>query len=186
MSDIGTGEGNTGEGGSTYTAPATQEDLNRIVEGRLKREREKFADYETVKDKAARFDALEQQSKTDLQKAQDLLAAKEAELKDLPAKARREAISFASASAAKGFLDPEDALAFLPSDIDLSDKDAVEAALTALAERKPHLLKQGETLKPKPKGRPKAKDGEEAEDQELEGSSGKERAAKALAQMRLR
>lgn len=38
-----------GNQGSTYTPPATQADLDRIIEGRLSRERAKYADYDQLK-----------------------------------------------------------------------------------------------------------------------------------------
>lgn len=47
----------------------TQDDVNRIVADRLSREREKYADYESIKEKAAKFDEAEEASKTELQKA---------------------------------------------------------------------------------------------------------------------
>lgn len=37
------------QGGSTYTPPATQADLDRIIENRLQRERQKYADYDQLK-----------------------------------------------------------------------------------------------------------------------------------------
>ena len=49
---------NGNNGGSTYTPPATQADLDRIVENRLQRERQKYADYDTLKEKAERVDTI--------------------------------------------------------------------------------------------------------------------------------
>lgn len=46
------------DGESTYTPPATQADLNRIIEGRLKREREKYADYDHLKREAGKVAGL--------------------------------------------------------------------------------------------------------------------------------
>lgn len=43
----------------------TQEDVDRIVKGRLSR----YADYEEIKAKAAKFDEMEEAAKSDLQKA---------------------------------------------------------------------------------------------------------------------
>ena len=40
---------NEPQGGSTYTPPATQADLDRIVENRLSRERAKYANYDQYK-----------------------------------------------------------------------------------------------------------------------------------------
>ena len=46
------------EGGSTYTPPATQADLDRIIENRLQRERAKYADYDTYKAEAGKVSEL--------------------------------------------------------------------------------------------------------------------------------
>ena len=61
----------------------TQAQLDAIVADRLNRERAKFVDYETLKDKAAKFDAAEEAGKTELQKATDKAAALEKELNGL-------------------------------------------------------------------------------------------------------
>ena len=47
----------------------TQEELNKVVQERLKREREKYADYESLKEKASKFDEAEEAGKSELQKA---------------------------------------------------------------------------------------------------------------------
>lgn len=54
---------------SAYTPPATQADLDRIVESRLQRERAKYAGFDDLKAKATKFDELEQANKTELEKA---------------------------------------------------------------------------------------------------------------------
>jgi hypothetical protein len=46
-------------GGSEYTPPATQEELDRIIGDRLGRERDKFKDYDAIKDKASKYDAAQ-------------------------------------------------------------------------------------------------------------------------------
>lgn len=58
----------------------TQDEANAIIADRLKRERAKYADYEELKKKAEQFDAIEEASKTELQKAQDLAASLKGEL----------------------------------------------------------------------------------------------------------
>jgi peptidoglycan hydrolase CwlO-like protein len=172
--DGGAGDGTT----TTYTPPATQEEFDRLVQGRLARERAKFADYDDLKAKAAKFDEADAASKTELQKLQDAVAERDTKLADLPREVRKQAIRFASMAAQKGFLDPEDALVFI--DADLADEDAVKAALDDLAERKPHLVKAPAKKLP---ARPKPKPGDDAEDP-ADGAVGKERAAAALRQMR--
>jgi hypothetical protein len=165
---------------STYTPPASQEDLNRIVEQRLARERGKYADYDDLKAKAAKFDEADAASKTELQKLQDAVAERDKTITDLPRTVRAQAIRFASEATKAGFLDPEDALVFI--DADLSDADAVRTALEELAERKPHLVRQEKTPKKLPK-RPTAKKGDTGEDgDEVDDLKGKERAAAALRQ----
>ena len=47
----------------------TQSELDAIVSDRLKRERAKFADYDEMQAKAAKYDEAEEASKTELQKA---------------------------------------------------------------------------------------------------------------------
>lgn len=57
-----------------------QSDLDRIVGERLAREREKYSDYDLLKEKAAKLDSIEEASKTELQKATERATALETEL----------------------------------------------------------------------------------------------------------
>ena len=52
----------------------SQEALDAIVRERLARERRKYADYDELKEKAARLDEIEAANKTDLEKAQQRIA----------------------------------------------------------------------------------------------------------------
>lgn len=124
--------------------------------------------------------AVEDADKSELQRAQDALAEKDAALADLPKQVRRQVLRFASTATAKGFLDPEDALAFMAGDVDLDDASAVDKALDDLAERKPHLVR-----KAKPASRPKPASGGQPDDEDpTAGLTGKERAAAALRSLR--
>lgn len=167
------------EGDNTFTPPASQEEFDKMVGARLARERQRFADYDELKAKAAKLDEAEQASKTELQRLQDAINERDGKLAELPREVRKQALRFASIASQRGFLDPEDALVFL-DDVDLGDKEAVEVALDDLAERKPHLVKaQPKTRVP---SRPKPEGGTpESGD---EGLKGKERAAAALRQFR--
>jgi hypothetical protein len=165
-------------GPPAFKAPSTQEDLDRIVEQRLARERAKFADYDDLKAKAAKFDEADHASKTELQRLQDAVAERDAKISELPREVRKQAIRFASLATQKGFLDPEDALVFI--DVDLADDAAVKSALDDLAERKPHLVRAEATKKPP--ARPKPKAGSDGDDSASRGLEGKERAAEALRQ----
>lgn len=61
----------------------TQAQVDAIVAERLNREREKFADYDTLKEKAGKFDAAEEAAKSELQKATDKAAELQKQLDDL-------------------------------------------------------------------------------------------------------
>ena len=60
-----------------------QAEVDQIVGERLARERAKYADYDALKEKAGRLDALEESQKTELQKANERASAAEAELASL-------------------------------------------------------------------------------------------------------
>lgn len=63
----------------------TQSEVNTLIEDRLKRAKSKYADYETLKAKAAKFDEAEEANKTELQRqterADDLQAKYDALVK---------------------------------------------------------------------------------------------------------
>lgn len=74
--------------GANNPAPApdrtfSQAEVDAIVRERLTRDRVKYADYDALREKAARLDELEEASKTELQKAQDRATALDKELKEL-------------------------------------------------------------------------------------------------------
>jgi hypothetical protein len=53
-----------GDGGKTFT----QEELDRIVGERVQRERSKYTDYDAIKQKASKFDELDQANKSDVER----------------------------------------------------------------------------------------------------------------------
>lgn len=61
----------------------TQEELNAIVGERISKEKSKYADYESLKEKAAKFDELEQKNKSALEKANEAAASYKKELEEL-------------------------------------------------------------------------------------------------------
>lgn len=84
----GAGESNNEQqqdGGSKFEAITSQDALDRIVSQRIARERNRFADYDDLKAKAAKFDEVQEASKTAEQKAAERLAALEKENADLKA-----------------------------------------------------------------------------------------------------
>jgi predicted nuclease with TOPRIM domain len=62
----GTQDAQTGGSDKTFT----QADLDRVVQDRLAREREKFAGFEDIKSKAEEFDKLKESQRSDLEKLQ--------------------------------------------------------------------------------------------------------------------
>lgn len=63
----------------------TQAELDAIVTDRLKRDRQKYADYDALKEKADKFDAMEESNKTELQKAIERGDALQSELDKMKA-----------------------------------------------------------------------------------------------------
>lgn len=61
----------------------TQAEVDSIVEGRLARERGKYADYESLKDKADKYDEMQEKSKTELQKEKEKNIALQTQLDQL-------------------------------------------------------------------------------------------------------
>lgn len=64
---------NTNQVSEDFRAPASQEELDRIIAARLDRERKKFADYDDVKARASKFDELEESRKSEAQRLQEQL-----------------------------------------------------------------------------------------------------------------
>ena len=90
---------------ATQGAPAepertfTQAEMDAIIGDRLKRERAKYADYDEVKAKAAKYDEAEEANKTELQKAVEERDALKARIEKLEAdKAHADAVAKAAAA----------------------------------------------------------------------------------------
>lgn len=58
----------------------TQSELDQIISDRLKREREKYPDYDALKEKAAKLDQIEEDAKSELQRATERAEKLQAEL----------------------------------------------------------------------------------------------------------
>lgn len=80
-----------------FKAPASQEELDRIIQARLDRERKKFADYDEKAAAAAELAQLKEANKTEAEKVAERLAAAEKRAAQLEVKALR-----AEVAAAKG------------------------------------------------------------------------------------
>lgn len=59
------------------TVTMTQDQINAIIEDRLKRQRAQFSDYEDLKAKSARLDEIEQASKSELEREREARAKAE-------------------------------------------------------------------------------------------------------------
>ncbi|MCS4278027.1 sRNA-binding protein [Mycetocola sp. BIGb0189] len=86
MSDIENGTENNTGGKAEFTPPATQEELNSLIAGRLERERAKYADHEELKAKAAKLAEIEAANLTELEKANAAAEAARAEVEAVKAK----------------------------------------------------------------------------------------------------
>lgn len=75
-------QSNDGGNNSGFTPPATQDELNKIIADRVSRERAKYGDYKDLQAKAAKFDEIEQASRSDIEKASERAAAAERERDD--------------------------------------------------------------------------------------------------------
>ena len=64
----------------------TQAEVDKIVGERLGRERAKYADFDAFKEKAEKFDEIQEQSKSELQKALEKSEALQKELDDIKAR----------------------------------------------------------------------------------------------------
>lgn len=77
---VNQGNTNGGTGAGTQERTFTQSELNAIVTDRLSREREQYADYAALKEKAEKYDAAQEADKTALQKATERVAALQAQV----------------------------------------------------------------------------------------------------------
>jgi len=68
---------------------ASQEDLDRIVQNRVARERAKFGDYDDLQKKASEFDKLQESQKTEIQKVSDRATHHETRANDAELRALR-------------------------------------------------------------------------------------------------
>lgn len=149
-SNAGT-EGTTPAGGQQTTTEDktfTQADVDRIVQDRLTRERNKIGDLDDLRRKAEKYDELEAQNKTDLEKANTRAETAEKLAADLEAKLKDTSLSNAikDAAGAAGFIDANDAAALIDRSSIEFDGDVpknLDKLLGALAKAKPHLVKEG-------------------------------------------
>jgi hypothetical protein len=142
-SDVDLDEGQHEDQQPEWKPPASQEELDRIVTQRLKRETAKFKDYDTVKEQAALYNQLLASTQTDQERA-----AAEAEERAYNAAMGSTIPKLVRAefrAAAKGVLE-KDALDALLEDVDLTkyagddgepDLEKIERKINAVKPKTP-------------------------------------------------
>lgn len=77
---MGTDNQNSQEDAQNTEKTFTQSEHDAILRDRLKRDREKYADYDALKEKATKFDEIEAANKSELEKANEKVKTLQAEL----------------------------------------------------------------------------------------------------------
>lgn len=131
------------EGGNTsgetpaadeFKAITSQDDLNKVIDDRLKRERAKYADYKDLKAKAERLDEFEQANQTEAEKSAQRIADLEAELNNT----RRDSLRLKIATE-HGITDADDIDLFLTG----TDEETLTKQAKRLADRDADRKKNG-------------------------------------------
>ncbi len=73
----------TPDNGGAAPKTFTQAEMDTIIAERLNREREKYKDFDALKEKAAKLDEMEAKNKSDLEKANDKATKLEKELESM-------------------------------------------------------------------------------------------------------
>lgn len=140
-----------GQGGSPQQkteAAFTQEQLNAILAEDRRKNAAKYSDYETLKQKAAERDALEEASKSEMQKAIDRAAAAEKERDALKAAEAARQEREAKATQAKAWIEAAAKKYRVPADaIRGNTEEEINAhaeALSALVPPKGYVPNEGE------------------------------------------
>lgn len=127
----------------------TEEQVNRIVQERLARQKAQFKDYDELKDRAARLQELEDAQKSELEKAQERAVQLEKQAADAAARAQDAVLRSAvvAEAARKNVVDPDAAVALLNKEsLVLGDDGAptnIAEAMDELLKAKPYLVGGG-------------------------------------------
>lgn len=126
------GDGTPPDAGRTFT----QDELNAIVSDRLRREHDKYADYDDLKAAKARLDEIDQERLTELEKVQKRAddAEKERDLARQQAQDTAIRAALAMEAAKAGALHPEDAFQLADlSSVSIDDDGKVTGAVEVVA-----------------------------------------------------
>lgn len=126
----------TSGGGDEFKPITSQEDFEARLKDRLGRERSKFADYDDLKAKAAKFDELDAANKSEIEKATEKATAAE----QRAAKAEADALRWKVA--AKHGISDEDAELFLTG----TDEETLTKQAERLTERVADRKKNGNVV----------------------------------------
>lgn len=122
----------------------TQAELNKLLADEKRKAKEKYTDYDALKERAAKWAEYEESQKSELQKLTDALEAEKQKAQQAE-QARVEAllqVTITAAAVKAGFHDPADAFALVDrTRIKIDDPETVTAAVADLAKAKPHLVK---------------------------------------------
>lgn len=180
--------GGNGDPGKEFTPPASQADLDRLINQAVARTHKQYEGHDDLKAKASKWDEHEAGTLTsDAERQQAIDAAKEAGRTEaqqayltrlVHSEARRVATSL-------GFHDPDDALRVidaeaLPVKDEDADADAIKALLEQLAKDKPHLV--ATQTRRRQTERPRERRGERVADADDKPKKG--RAAAAMRELR--
>ena len=157
MSDAAPEGGNT-LGGDTppadeFKAITTQDDLNKVINERLQRERAKYADYKDLQSKAKKLDDLETANQTEAEKSAKRVADLEAELTGVRAESTRLRIA-----SENGITDADDISLFLTG----TDEETLTKQAKRLAGREADRKKNGNHV-PREGASPTSQEGAELE-----------------------
>lgn len=150
------GSGSDGGKGDEFTPITSQDDFNKRISDRIRRERDKFADYDDLKKKAEAHDAAAEAAKTEAEKAVDAARVEGEKTATEKANARIVRAEAKALAATAKFRDPADAVAFLDlSKVTVNEDGDVDAkalgvALADLAKEKPYLVDDGKGGTPRP------------------------------------
>lgn len=139
----GHGDGN-GAGGGERMLPQSQ--VDRIVQDRLARQKAQFADYDALKEKAARFDELEKAQMSELERANARIAELERQNAEaaLTVQDSRLRAAVTAEAAKRNVVDPDAALALLDRGAIEFDTEGVPTniaqAMDSLLEQRPFLV----------------------------------------------
>lgn len=151
--DTGQQQNQGGNNNSGFTPPATQADLDRIINQATAKVHSRYSDYSDMKKKAEAHDKALEAAKSDQDKAVDAARKEGEKTATERSNARLVNAEVRAVAANLKFRDPHDAIAQLReqlgnvkvSDDGDVDADAVKKLLDELAKDKPYLVDDGKS-----------------------------------------